>query len=247
MGKIICQITNGKKVDAIRFVKNVGKGILRNRTEFTFNVFDALYLSEEIPECIMRTVRNKKTTTLFYNLRKFYEEKSFNKFFVIVDNKGRFYTSRRGKGAAEFSIDIDEALIMAVKSVAEDTLKTIRATKNVKAYIETIYITWKNLLLSQMFMILCTSCSTGETKFFNTENGEISLKNYSDEAILMSYDEANACFDTLRQKHKEYRYSILPKFRHNIKYTEMEEYVKREKVSRVISVAFRMRNVNKNI
>ena len=236
---------------AIRFVKDYRKrGFLRKeRIEYTFDLRQA-YDFPELDDVLAASKRIMKdwpgAVVNWPDEEEFKKEFALHKFWVITqrDVNGdpyEFYTGRDKLHQAEFTEDINKASIGLDMQSEADTVGRLR-TKGTRIAIDCVYLSLVNDLLNPNFMIICTSRREGQrTRFFaRQEDTRLRLVETSDAAKKMPYREAIDTYERLKATNKNFNYAVLPVFKDNVHYKNLEDYVLKTRVSRALKMNLRL-------
>lgn len=173
-----------------------------------------------------------------------------NRFWLIGrwndDDKEEFYCGNDRDGKPEYTTDLNESRFSLSESSVNETLRTIRKSTRDRVYKKLAFLTIENGLLAPCMMIVCASKRTGDVKYFAREEcGRLRLVKTSDAATKYDYDAALRMFEYLTNRNKHFYYSVLPVFKHNVHARDIENYMRENKVSRMIVLDLQLKFLNR--
>ena len=258
MGRIIYFEETEKRRCAIRFVKNFRKkGWLRKeRIEYSFfSIEGTPFIDNEVMAMVCERIKKDYPDAKIYCTEWSEFEKTFNthKFWVICtyDEKGDaagYFTHIAGKNV-KWTNDIEDAEISLDRKSASDSADNIRKLcgPGARVTVKSVYVNLVNLLLTPIMMITCTSKSgKEETKYFARLKGNrIRLVNTSEAARKFTYTEVLEMYEHLQTHNKNFLYAVLPVFKDNVHYKNLEAYIKEKNVSRMVQMTTKLKWINR--
>jgi hypothetical protein len=163
------------------------------------------------------------------------------------DNKiDGYYSGSFGK-EFEWTSDIEDAEISLDYDSYRGTLGNIRKATGEKIDIEQIYLNCTNGLLEPSFMITCTSKrGKQETKFYShMEGNRLRSVSTSEKATRFTYFDVLEVFEQLQSSNKNFLYAVLPVFKDNVHCRYLEEYVKKNNISRMVALTTKLKWLNR--
>lgn len=248
---------NGSKCSVIRFVKNYRKKsflLRKERIEYTLSFAESsLYSDEDEIGLVMDRITKDYPNSVIHLIDCDKFVKRFDKriFWIIAhldkDNKiDGYYSGMNGK-KCEITTDIEDAEISLDYDSYRNTLDSIRRTTGDKCYIQNIFLNRTNGLLEPSFMIACTSKrGKQETRFYShMEGNRLRSVSTSAKAMKFSYLEVLDVFEQLQSHNKNFLYTVLPVFKDNVHCRDLEEYVKKNNVSRMVALTTKLKWLNR--
>lgn len=256
MEKIIYFKENENQHGVLRFVKSYRKkGFLRReRIEYTLSYGSShVFVDNDAIGMVVERIKKDYPKAKIYenDCEHFPKDYRTHLFWVIAhldkNNKIDGYYSGKNDGKYATYTDLDDAEIGFDMRSTEETLNMIRRLTGEKYYVQPIYMDLVNGLLEPNFMITCTSKrGSQETKYFKRiEEGRLRLVKTSDCAMKFTYEEVLRMFDYLLGYNKNFLYSVFPVFPDNVNYKNLENYVRENKVSRMVQMTTKIRWMNR--
>lgn len=256
MGKIVFFEEDEKRHGVFRFVCGFRKRswFRKGKVAYSLDPLDAecrYDYREEIFKDIEARIKADYPHGLVYVLDfdEFINVYNKHRFFAICrwkDGVDEYYIGEGFDRKATYSPDIEDCRMMFSESSAFETLRTIQQTTRDRVYIRTIYLDLVNELLTPIMMITCTSKSSGETKYFRKLDGNrVRLVETSGAATKFTYESVLRQFEYLQQNNKNYLYAVLPVFKDNVNCKNIENYMKENKVSRMIVMDLQLKHLNR--
>lgn len=254
MEKIICFRTKIDGYDAFRFVKSYRKGRLFRKEQITYTFNPELALRVDIKEDIAN-IENRivgdyhEARPVEIELGEFRDNYCKNRFWAITirnedGEPDKFYMGDNGKGNAMFTDDVRDALLCMDEQTQAQTVSRLRVSRldcDGAVAMDCIFANISNGLLNPNFMIIVVDkkmqaqLSTYVADYFCgfNDKDEVMLSDKSNDALRMSYASAIRVYNTLRDRYKSmFNFAVLPAFNNNVNACDMEEYMKRHKISR---------------
>lgn len=256
MGKFIIYFKENRNGHcAYRFVKSYRKGgfLRKERIEYTLDLVQAM----DFPDMEVVVKAHKRLSAdypdaavNYMDVEEFRDRFALHRFWLICrhDNNGQpiEYYSGTGKGHFSWTNDITNALLGLDAKTQEETFRRIRLTGD-RITLIPVYLDLINDLMNPNFIITCTS-KTGEqkTKFFaRREGNRLRLVETSDAAKKFNYREGLEAFETLKINNKNFLYAMLPAFKENVSYKNLEAYCKTNNPSRALQMEIKLNALNK--
>lgn len=182
--------------------------------------------------------------------RTFIDRMVKHRFWVVGrwrdDSTEEFYHDSDRHGKPEYTKDLQSVRFSLSESSANETLRTIRKCTRDRVYTRMVFLSLENELLSPCMMITCTSKGNGETKFFKKLDGNrVRMVGTSGAATKFTYEEVLERFVYLRQHNKNFLYAVMPVFKDNVSARNIENYMKENKVSRMIVMDSQLKHLNR--
>lgn len=182
--------------------------------------------------------------------RTFTDRMEKHRFWVIgrwrEDGVEEFYHDNDRHGKPEYTTDLQSVRFSLSESSANETLRTIRKCTRDRAYTRMVFLSLENELLSPCMMITCTSKGSQVTKYFAREDGNrLRLVTTSNAAAKFRYDEVLIMFEYLRSENKNFLYAVLPVFKDNVRSSDIEKYLRENKISRMIVLDVQLKHLNR--
>lgn len=256
MEKIVYFEENENQKCIIRFVKGYRRRrwFLKEKICYSYSCIDGLpFIDEETLSKVCERVKKDYPHAKVHceEFIEFSRKYNLQRFWVIAKwNKNEvqeFYNGDDQWRKPTYTTDINDVRMMLSKSSAEETLRTIQQTTRDRVWVMPVYLNMTNELLTPVMMITCTSKSgKQETKFFaRIEGNRIRLVNTSDAAHKFTYEEVLRQFEFLQTHNKNFLYAVLPVFKHNVNYRNLEAYIRENNVSRMIVMDLQLRFLNR--
>ena len=255
MRTIIYFEENENQKSIIRFVKGYRRGrwFLREKIWYSYSVVDGLpFVDEETIALVTTKVKKDYPKAVIHceEYQQFMNKHQLQKFWVIgrwnENGREEFYSGNDQNNKPTYSEDMQEVRMMFAESSAKETLRTIQQTTRDRVFIRTLYLNLVNELLTPMFMITCTSKGNEDTKFFKKLDGNrVRMVGTSGAATKFTYEEVLERFAYLQQHNKNYLYAVMPVFKDNVSARNIENYMKENKVSRMIVMDLQLKHLNK--
>ena len=254
MAKIVYFEENESQKCIIRFVKGYRRGrwFLREKIGYSYSVGDALPFVDDVTIALVMAKVQKDYPKAFIHCeeyQKFMTKHQLQKFWVIgrwnEDGREEFYSGNDRHNKPTYSEDMQEVRMMFAESSANETLRTIQQTTRDRVYTRAVYLNLVNGLLTPVFMITCTSKRSQVTKYFAREEGKrLRLVTTSNAAAKFDYEAVMRKFEKLKTTNKNFCYAVLPAFKHNVSARNIENYMKENKVSRMIAMDLQLKHLN---
>lgn len=255
MGKIVFFEEDPKVKGVLRFVSGYqsAKWWRREKIKYSYHALDGSMFEykEEEHDLICNRIKSDYPNALVYLLDydEFLEQFSNNRFFAICkwnEKDNEFYQGDGLDRKALYSTDIADARMMFAESSANQTLRTIQQTTRDKVYLRTLYLNFENGLFSPCLMITCTSKGSGQTKYFAREEGKrLRLVTTSNAATKFNYESAVQMWEYLKTRNKNFLYAVLPVFKDNVNCKNIEQYMRENKVSRMVVMDLQLKHLNR--
>ena len=258
METIIYFEENGKKHGVIRFVSGYRKKrfLRKERIEYTFSSASSKdFIDEEEIGMVLERIKKDYPDAVIHltTWDKFLERYKKHVFWLIayIDDIGQKspsgYYSGSSRGNVEWTNDIEDAEIGLDDNTTDDTVNNIRKSTGKKVFMMPVYLDLVNGLLEPNFMITCTGKKgKQETKYFaRMEGARLRLNTTSDAAKKFTYKEVLAMFEFLQSNNKNFLYAALPVFKENVHYKQLDNYLKKNKVSRMVQMTTKLRWMNR--
>lgn len=258
MGTIIYFVENEKRKCAIRFVKSYrAKSWWRmERIEYTYSLAEGNnFVDSAVTDKVCERIREDFPDAVIYRINpsEFHRQYETHRFWLIcsftkkTDTDG--YFSHIMSKKVMWTNNINDAEILLDEKNAEDSANSIRRLCGTTTMvgIQTIYLNLENMLLTPIMMITCTSkYGKQETKYFARLDGNrLRLVNTSDAAKKFTYTEVMDMFEHLRTHNKNFLYAVLPAFKENVHYKNLEAYVTENNVSRMVQISLMLKWENR--
>jgi hypothetical protein len=262
MGTFIYFVENKDTKGVFRFVKCYRKKgwFRKEKIAYSLSQEDCVSLSDSVVEKVDNCIKKD-----YPNAQIVHSDKSpvdsgifeTHKFWLIADfSKAKkdkeeqlSYFSYSYKKEVFWTEDLNDAEIYMDKASAERTSNNIRKLVGTSAMVgvKTVYLNLVNELLTPIMMITCTSKSgKKETKYFNRiEGNRLRLVTTSDGAKKFTYPEVEEKFEYLRTHNKNFLYVVWPVFKDNVNYQHLEEYVKKNEISRMLVLTLKLKHFNR--
>ena len=257
MGKIVYFTTKGGKHDVVRFVKHYTQGgfLRREKIGYTLSAMDSkAYLDVDGFESEKCTKRIKKdypdANVVVCTYDDFLGRSIGNRFWVICRYRDgyevEYYSDMDRDGKPEYTTDIDDVRLILAESSAKETLRTIQGSTRDKVWVQQVFATMKNELLSPVFMIICTSREKENVRYFTKLDGNrVRSCTTSDAAAKFNYEDVMRMFEKLHSTNKNFSFAVLPVFKDNVNCKNIEAYMKANKISRMIQMDCKLRFLNR--
>ena len=258
METIIYFEEDGKKHGVIRFVSGYRKKrfLRKERIEYTFSSASSKdFIDEEEIGMVLERIKKDYPDAVIHltTWDKFLERYKKHVFWLIayIDDIGQKspsgYYSGSSCGHVEWTNDIEDAEIGLDDDTTDDTVNNIRKSTGKKVFMMPVYLDLVNGLLEPNFMITCTGKKgKQETKYFaRMEGARLRLNTTSDAAKKFTYKEVLAMFEFLQSNNKNFLYAALPVFKENVHYKQLDNYLKKNKVSRMVQMTTKLRWMNR--
>lgn len=182
--------------------------------------------------------------------RTFIDRMVKHRFWVVGrwrdDSTEEFYHDSDRHGKPEYTTDLQSVRFSLSESSANETLRTIRKCTRDRIYTRMVFLSLENELLSPCMMITCTSKGNGETKFFKKLDGNrVRMVGTSVAATKFTYEEVLERFAYLQQHNKNFLYAVMPVFKDNVSARNIENYMKENKVSRMVVMDLQLKHLNR--
>ena len=255
-GNVILFTDDALRYCVFRFVSDyrAGRWFIREKIGYSLSPDDAkfFYDEDEIKKAVRRISRDYPASSVsVMTAEEALEMINQNRFWVIArvgDGVSEDYydgtdTSRK----PTYTTDTQRIRLMLSERVAEETLRTIQQCTRDRVYVKQVYANIINELLSPVLMIICTRKLTGETKYFaRLEGNRLRTVKTSSAAMIMEYDKAMMMYIYLSQNNRSFNYAVLPKFRDNVRCSDIEAYMRNNKISRMIAVDVQLTHLNRS-
>lgn len=255
MKRIIYFEENENQKSIIRFVRGYRRGrwFLREKIWYSYSVVAGLpFVDEETIALVTTKVKKDYPKAVIHceEYQQFMNKHQLQKFWVIgrwnENGREEFYSGNDQNNKPTYSEDMQEVRMMFAESSAKETLRTIQQTTRDRVFIRTLYLNLVNELLTPVFMITCTSKGNEETKFFKKLDGNrVRMVGTSGAATKFTYEEVLERFAYLQQHNKNYLYAVMPVFKDNVSAKNIENYMKENKVSRMIVMDLQLKHLNR--
>lgn len=255
MRTIIYFEENENQKSIIRFVRGYHRGrwFLREKIWYSYSVVDGLpFVDEETIALVTTKVKKDYPKAVIHceEYQQFMNKHQLQKFWVIgrwnENGREEFYSGNDQNNKPTYSEDMQEVRMMFAESSAKETLRTIQQTTRDRVFIRTLYLNLVNELLTPMFMITCTSKGNDDTKFFKKLDGNrVRMVGTSGAATKFTYEEVLERFAYLQQHNKNFLYAVMPVFKDNVSAKNIENYIKENKVSRMVVMDLQLKHLNK--
>lgn len=255
MRTIIYFEENENQKSIIRFVKGYRRGrwFLREKIWYSYSVVDGLpFVDEETIALVTTKVKKDYPKAVIHceEYQQFMNKHQLQKFWVIgrwnENGREEFYSGNDQNNKPTYSEDMQEVRMMFAESSAKETLRTIQQTTRDRVFIRTLYLNLVNELLTPVFMITCTSKGNDETKFFKKLDGNrVRMVGTSGAAAKFTYEEVLERFAYLQQHNKNFLYAVMPVFKDNVSARNIENYMKENRISRMIIMDIQLRHLNR--
>ena len=255
MKTIIYFEENENQKSIIRFVKGYRRGrwFLREKIWYSYSVVDGLpFVDEETIALVTTKVKKDYPKAVIHceEYQQFMNKHQLQKFWVIgrwnENGREEFYSGNDQNNKPTYSEDMQEVRMMFAESSAKETLRTIQQTTRDRVFIRTLYLNLVNELLTPKFMITCTSKGNDDTKFFKKLDGNrVRMVGTSGAATKFTYEEVLERFAYLQQHNKNFLYAVMPVFKDNVSAKNIENYMKENKVSRMIVMDLQLKHLNR--
>lgn len=165
-------------------------------------------------------------------------------FYAIVSpgrgGRESFYTGGTSvRNTASFSSNPNEAIFFLDKEAAEETLRTVSATR---CTVQAIYLDLKNTLPEQRFIVVCENVK-GELSYFvsyDKYSGRLKTSKISKRGTTLGFRECLNTIEELRFSCKGYKYSMLHEFPVSVNASHLPSYIGREHPASKIALSFRL-------
>lgn len=255
MAKIILFEENKEQKCVIRFVKGFRKKnwFRKARVEYSVSDSDVYKFESEahIPEFVMERIKRDFPNAMIRIIDLvdfFYGDYKLQRFWTIArynDGAEDYYCGNDIWKMPRYTEDFSEVRMMLSQTSAEETLRTIQATTRDRVYVRQLYINLKNELLTPVMMIICTSRGNGLTKYFSKLDGNrVRLCSTSVAARKFTYEEVLREYEYLRTHNKSYLYAVLPIFKDNVNCKDIEDYMEKHKISRMVAIDLQLKHLN---
>lgn len=257
MEKIIYFTTNGEKQDVIRFVKSFKKGgfLRRDRIEYSLNSLDYNLKGDvqesQIGACFARIEKDFPQAEIFTcTCNEFLGKYIGNRFWVICRYREgyevEYYSDMDRDGKPTYTQDMNDVRLILAESSANETIRTIHSSTRDRVWVQQVFATMKNELLSPVFMIICTSREKENVRYFTKLDGNrVRSCTTSDAATKLSYEHVMYMFEHLHSTNKNFSYAILPVFKDNVNCKDIEDYMKANNISRMVQMDCKLRFLNR--
>ena len=258
MGTIIYFEETHKCSCVVRFVKDFQKKgwFRKERIEYSLSSIECTpFTNNEVIDKVCERIRKDYPNAKIFCTERLEFEKTFrtHKVWVICtyDEKGNVagYLSHVAGKRAMWTNDIDDAEISFDLESASASSDNIRKLCGLGARVglRSVYLNLVNQLLTPIMMITCTSKrGKEETKYLaRLENNRLRLVNTSDAAKKFTYTEVLKMFEHLQTHNKNFLYAVLPAFKDNVHYKNLEAYVKEKNVSRMVQMTTKLKWINR--
>lgn len=249
---------NEDKYGVIRFVKNYRKksflNLRKELIEYTLSFPEStLFIDEEEIALVMDRIKKDYPYSIIYLLDcdKFVKRFDNRIFWVIthLDKNHKidgYYSGMSGK-KCEITTDINDAEISLDYDSFRNTLDSIRKATGEKYDILQVFLNCKNGLLEPSFMITCTSKrGKQETRYYShMEGNRLRSVSTSAKAMKFSYLEVLNVFEQLQSHNKNFLYAVLPVFKDNVHCRDLEEYLRKNNVSRMVALTTKIKWLNR--
>lgn len=258
METIIYFEEDGKKHGVIRFVSGYRKKrfLRKERIEYTLSSASSKdFIDEKDIFLVLERIKKDYPDAVIHltDWDKFMERYKKHVFWLIayIDDVGQKspsgYYSSHSCGNVEWTKDIEDAEIGMDDDATDETVNNIRKSTGKKVFMMPVYLDLVNGLLEPNFMITCTGKKgKQETKYFaRMEGARLRLNTTSDAAKKFTYKEVLAMFEFLQSNNKNFLYAVLPVFKENVHYKQLENYMRKNKVSRMVQMTTKLRWINR--
>ena len=173
-----------------------------------------------------------------------------NRFWVICrlrdDDTEDYYCDNDRNGKPTYSTNLQEVRFQLSESSANMTLNNIRRCTRDKVYLRMVFLTLENELLKPCMMITCTSKGNQQTKYYKKMDGtRLRLVTTSDAATKFDYESVLRMYEYLKQHNKNYLYAVVPEFKNNVRCSDIERYMRDNKISRMIVMDLQLKFLNR--
>lgn len=255
MGKIVCFEDGVKKYGVVRFVKSFRHKRLFRKEKISYTLsssfateFDDVVLLADVCNRVKKDYPNAKISCM--GMDEFLSKYMTHEFWIIVrcDEKGDnedYFSSYYGQDA-QWTHDINDSMLYLDYEDCRSSAEIIRRTGD-RILVRGIFLNLINELLTHVMMITCASKrGDGEAKYFSKlEGNRVRLVNTSNSAKKFTYREALECFDYLCKHNKSFWYAVLPVFKDNVHYKNIEAYMREKKISRMIMMTHKLNWFNR--
>ena len=255
MKRIIYFEENENQKSIIRFVRGYRRvrWFLREKIWYSYSVVDGLpFVDEETIALVTTKVKKDYPKAVIHceEYQQFMNKHQLQKFWVIgrwnENGREEFYSGNDQNNKPTYSEDMQEVRMTFAESSAKETLRTIQQTTRDRVFIRTLYLNLVNELLTPVFMITCTSKGNDDTKFFKKLDGNrVRMVGTSGAATKFTYEEVLERFAYLQQHNKNFLYAVMPVFKDNVSARNIENYMKENKVSRMIVMDLQLKHLNR--
>ena len=245
---------NPKKNGVIRFVSKYQRKRFLRRESIAYSscVFTApIFTNEEIIERVFARVRKDYPDAKIYCTYcfEFVEKYKTHRFWMIARYGGKSSNEPDAYFSAIIKKDVvwtqyfEDAELWLDREKAEEAVKTIRQASGERIALSLVYLNLINCLLTPVMMIVCTSKSgKKEMKYLSKiEGNRLRLVNTSDSAMRLTFADAQETFDHLVSNNKNFHYAVLPAFKENVFYKDIEKYVYEKKISRKVALTMKLK------
>lgn len=253
MGKIIYFVENEKRHGVIRFVKSYRKGswFRKERIEYCLTIKGSRTFSKDDIEMVRARIRKDYPDAKIDSAEPnaFMEKHEKNRFWVIAmwnNHEQVFYDGTDMNGKPTYTSDLEEVRMVLSLSCAEETLRTIQQTTRDRVWVMPVYLDLTNELLTPVMMITCTTKrSNQETKYLaRVEGNRLRLVNTSAAAQKFSYEDVMNMYMYLVTHNKNFMYAVLPAFKDNVNFRDIESYMRENNVSRMVVMDLQLKFLN---
>lgn len=258
MGKIIYFEDGKEKNSAFRFVTYYRKKswFKKERIEYTFSNYLANpFFDDAVVTSVSERVKKDYPNAKIYctEISDFIAKCRTHAFWVICQHDADsnvigYYSLVIGKNV-EWTNDIEDAELTMDPDSANQTADNLRRLcAGKKIGVQRVYLSLENMLLTPIMMITCTSKrGKEETKYFaRIEGNRIRLVETSDFARRNTYKDALDAFEYLQSHNKNFKYAVLPVFKDNVHYRNLEAYVKEKNLSRMVILSTKLKWINRS-
>lgn len=257
MAKIVYFTTKDGKPDVVRFVKYYQKSgfLRREKIGYSLSGMESnVYLDVEgfqSEKCVKRVRKDYPEANVeMCTYDEFIGKHIGNRFWVICRYRDgyevEYYSDMDSNGKPTYTTDTDDVRLILAESSAKETLRTIQNATRDRVWVQQVFVTLKNELLSPVFMIVCTSREKENVRYFTKLDGNrIRSCTTSDAAAKFNYEDVMIMFEKLHSTNKNFSFAVLPVFKENVNCKNIEAYMKANKISRMVQMDCKLRFLNR--
>jgi len=255
MEEIIYFEENPKRHGVIRFVKSYSKGkwYRKERIEYCMESTDSLTFNDQadVDKACERIKKDYPDAKISHeSFAAFSEKYDLHRFWVIahwVKDVKEFYDGYDGQCKATYTTDMDSVRMMLSYSSARETYLTIQQTTRDRVWVMSVYLNLVNELLTPVMMITCTTKRDKQvTKYLaRVEGNRLRLVNTSNAAQKFTYEAVLIMFEHLVSHNKSFGYSVIPVFKDNVHCRNIENYMRENKISRMVVMDLQLKFLNR--